>query len=150
MKKVFLSTFLIASLIGFSQAIAETYFCSSDNYTGDFNPDAKGTTANCEHLKDLTIPYMACKMNSEQDQEEYNIGLEAFQTGKCHPYQTINMKYGTASCSARFIVTESAKSYSIDSGFGKSEERDACVQQLQTRLFKEYPQLKELQQTEGE
>ncbi|MBR6162950.1 hypothetical protein IKQ26_03535 [bacterium] len=148
MKKVFLSAFLIASLVGFSQAIAETYFCSSDNYTGDFNPDAKGTTANCEHLKDLTLPYMSCQLNAQQEKLAYDSGLQAYQNGKCHPYQTLTMKYGTASCSARFIVTESAKSYSVDTQFGKSEERDMCVKQLEAQLFKEYPQLKEIQNIE--
>jgi len=148
MKKVLLSAFMITALSLFCQAGAETYFCSSENYTGDFNPDKNAITANCEHLKDLTLPYMSCQLNAQQEKLAYDSGLQAYQNGKCHPYQTINMKYGTASCSARFIVTESAKSYSIDSGFGKSEERDMCVKQLEAQLFKEYPQLKEIQNIE--
>ena len=138
---------LLGLLIGFIgiNAQAETYFCSSANYTGDFNPEVKEESESCEYLKDFSLPYSVCLESAALNKEAYKLGQEAYDNGKCVPYQTRTMKVGTASCSAKFIAEENFSSLQIETQFGKSEDKQACYNKLEKTLKEEFPDLNKLE-----
>lgn len=139
-------TMLLSLLISFIclSVQAETYFCSSADYTGDFNPEMKGETESCENLKEFDLPYSICLQSAVLYSDAYKLGEKAFNNGNCVPYQTRTMKVGSASCSARFIAKENYASLSIETQFGKSEDRQACYNKLESTLREEFPDLNQL------
>ena len=128
----------------FNEVNAENYFCSTENFKGDFDPDNKGGAESCDYLKDFSLPYSVCLQNATFTEEAYELGLEAYNNGKCVPYQTRNMKVGTATCTAKFIAEKDFASLSINTGFGKTEDRQACYEKLEKALKTEFPDLNQL------
>lgn len=137
---------LIACTFGYiNNAFGESYFCSSADYTGDFDPDYKGGTESCDNLKDFSLPYSVCLQSAALTENAYKLGQEAYDNGKCTPYQTRTMKVGTATCSARFIAEKNFASLQIETQFGKSEDKQACYSRLEKTLKEEYPNLNQLE-----
>ena len=137
---------LIVCIFGnINEAIGENYFCSSANYTGDFDPDFKGGEESCEHLKDFSLPYSVCLQSLALTENAYKLGQEAYNNGNCVPYQIRTMKVGTASCSAKFIAEKNFASLQIETQFGKSEDRQACYNKLEKTLKEEFPDLNQLE-----
>ena len=141
MRKIYFLFVCICITIFSNPAFATNYFCANVGYAGEFNPEDKPKTNQCEHLKGYTISYNSCKSLEEENWNWYLLGLTAYKKGKCYPYQTKTYKYASASCKAEFAVGEDANSISITTLNGNNADGQKCVKLLENELKKEYPTL---------
>lgn len=147
--KNLIKTFIILCVVLVNVYIvqAETYFCSgevkcnndgscSGGFSGDFNPYAKKPNANdCEHLKNYELSYDSCKRMLQDDIERYNNYMSAYQQDKCHKYQNITHNYGSATCSAKYVISKNGYSIHGTGASGTNTDSNACYEQLKNKII---------------
>ena len=139
----------------FNYVMAETYYCSGSYrtedgmmgfFSGDFDPASPKPDINrCEYLKSYELSYSSCKDMLKTDLDSYNRGHSAYQSGQCHKYQNITHRYGTSTCSAKYVVTKDGYSMQGIGSTGKKSDSDACFEQLNNRIINTQKLLKEQQ-----
>lgn len=144
MKKSYSFLLVLLFLLVFGNCVfAQSYLCAENGYLGDFDPEkGKPDFKICERLKGYTLSYNSCIASEKSKEEWYNLGLHAYNNGKCYQPQTKTLTYGTAVCTAEYIAKDGLSSLSIKSEKGKTSDVDACIETLKNQLIETYPQLK--------
>ena len=144
--KYIISLIFIFTLINAPLVHSEEYFFADGGYAGGFDINSKRPDANkCEHLKNYPVSYDSCKYWLQSDIDWYNKGYSAYQKGKCYKYKTATHSYGSASCSANYVITKDGYSINGNGGSGSNEDVNMCQKQLENKLKQQYNNLKNSQ-----
>ncbi len=144
MKKSYSFLLVLLFLLVFGNCVfAQSYLCSEDGYAGNFNPVTdKPDFQRCDRLKGYTLSYNSCIASEKSKEKWYNLGLHAYNNGKCYLPETKTLTYGTAVCTAEYIAKDGLSSLSVKSEKGNASDIDACIKTLKKQLGETYPQLK--------
>ena len=144
--KYIIPLIFIFTLINAPLVLSEEYFCADGGYVGEFDINSKRPNANkCEHLKNYPVSYNSCKYWLQSDIDLYNKGYSAYQKGKCYKYKTATHSYGSASCSANYVITQNGYSIKGNGGSENNEDINMCHKQLENKLMQQYNNLKNSQ-----
>ena len=143
--KIFIILYVV--LVNVHIAYAEAYFCAGDikcnnngscsgSFSGDFDPQAKKPDAKgCEHLKNYELSYDSCKQRLQDDIERYNNYMSAYRQGKCNKYQSITHNYGSAACTAKYVISKNGYSMQGTDASGTTTDSNVCYEQLKNKII---------------
>ena len=135
----------ILLLLSISNAVfSEELYCIDDSFTGNFDIEKKPGMQNCNNLNGSYVSYNTCLQKVKRDTESYSKGLTAFRKGNCYQYKTVSNHYGSASCSAQYVLNK--KGYNLQKYSKKGNDADSkvCIEQIENKIKQKHKALQNM------